>query len=82
MKKLIGSVVALAVLGCIPSANAYCPVIPDTDFDGYPDTIDRCPYQPAPEYLGCPDTDGDTYPDIDDECPDVPGPFHGCPFYH
>jgi outer membrane protein OmpA-like peptidoglycan-associated protein len=52
----------------------------DTDGDGYPDAIDKCPTikedgaEPDPTD-GCPagsDRDGDGIPDIDDQCPDVP----------
>ena len=56
----------------------------DTDGDGVPDTIDRCPDVPGPkENFGCPwpDTDGDGVLDKDDKCPNEPGPKEnfGCP---
>lgn len=52
----------------------------DTDGDGYPDDIDKCPTVPEdgkkPEPTdGCPagsDRDGDGIPDVADACPDVP----------
>jgi OOP family OmpA-OmpF porin len=52
----------------------------DTDGDGYPDSIDKCPTikedgkEPEPTD-GCPegaDRDGDGIPDLVDECPDDP----------
>ncbi|MHB8420561.1 MAG: OmpA family protein [Myxococcales bacterium] len=57
----------------------------DTDGDGIPDDIDRCPTVPGPkENFGCPwpDRDGDGVLDKDDKCPDVPGPKenNGCPW--
>jgi outer membrane protein OmpA-like peptidoglycan-associated protein len=51
----------------------------DTDHDGYPDSIDKCPTvkedgkEPEPTD-GCPagsDRDGDGIPDVSDACPDV-----------
>lgn len=52
----------------------------DTDGDGYPDSIDKCPTipedgKPPDPTDGCPgtsDRDGDGIPDKDDICPDVP----------
>jgi OmpA-OmpF porin, OOP family len=54
----------------------------DTDKDGIPDKIDRCPTVPGKKELqGCPDKDNDGIADIDDLCPDVAGKaeFKGCP---
>ncbi len=60
-----------------PTAKSYAK---DTDGDGYPDDIDKCPdvkedgKEPAPSD-GCPagmDRDGDGIPDVEDACPDVP----------
>ncbi|MDR2084224.1 MAG: OmpA family protein [Bacteroidales bacterium] len=61
----------------------------DTDGDGVPDYIDRCPDTPKEAYgyideYGCPlDTDGDGVPDYLDECPDTPQGVRvdakGCP---
>ncbi len=56
----------------------------DTDGDGIPDDIDRCPTVPGPkENFGCPwgDRDHDGIPDNVDKCPDVPGipELQGCP---
>ncbi len=52
----------------------------DTDGDGYPDDIDKCPLvpedgKPPDPSDGCPadsDRDGDGIPDSADACPDVP----------
>jgi len=55
---------------------------PDTDGDGIPDHLDKCPDVPGlAMFDGCPDTDGDGVPDHLDKCPDVPGlAIHdGCP---
>jgi len=55
----------------------------DTDGDGVPDHLDRCPTAPGPiESQGCPDLDKDGVPDIDDMCPTIPGPAEnaGCPW--
>ncbi len=70
-----------------PSPDRKVTVVPDvddyakdTDGDGYPDDIDKCPTipedgkQPEPTD-GCPagsDRDGDGIPDAADACPDVP----------
>lgn len=54
----------------------------DTDHDGVPDSLDKCPtIAGLPEFNGCPDSDGDGVPDDEDECPLVPGlkQFNGCP---
>jgi outer membrane protein OmpA-like peptidoglycan-associated protein len=53
---------------------------PDTDGDGYPDSIDQCPTikedgKPPNPSDGCPadaDRDGDGIPDSVDQCPDKP----------
>jgi len=55
----------------------------DSDGDGVPDHLDRCPTVPGPpESQGCPDLDKDGVPDIDDMCPTVFGPVEnaGCPW--
>ncbi len=57
----------------------------DSDGDGIPDDIDRCPTVPGPkENFGCPwgDKDKDGVTDDVDKCPDVPGPKenNGCPW--
>ena len=59
-------------------------VVKDTDGDGVPDDIDRCPTEPGPkDNFGCPwgDRDKDGIPDNVDKCPDVPGipELQGCP---
>jgi OOP family OmpA-OmpF porin len=63
----------------VPDAGAK-----DTDGDGIPDDVDRCPTLPGPpENFGCPwgDRDKDGVPDNVDACPDVPGipELKGCP---
>ncbi|MBX3126263.1 MAG: OmpA family protein [Polyangiaceae bacterium] len=57
----------------------------DTDGDGYPDDIDKCPTvpedgKPPDPSDGCPadsDRDGDGIPDSADACPDVPEDMDG-----
>src|SRR5262249_49155496 len=77
-----------------PSPPAH-PLVPpaalppkDTDGDGIPDRLDKCPNEPgAKDGLqdadGCPDpdNDGDGVPDTDDRCPNDMGPKenNGCP---
>ncbi|MFC2127601.1 thrombospondin type 3 repeat-containing protein [Bacteroidota bacterium] len=55
----------------------------DSDRDGIPDHLDKCPLVVGPEHNdGCPpDTDGDGILDIDDVCPDERGTKEnlGCP---
>lgn len=57
----------------------------DTDKDGIPDNIDKCPNTPqgvAITEIGCPkDIDGDSIPDYLDKCPNAKGlsQFNGCP---
>ena len=60
----------------------------DTDGDGIPDTLDKCPNQPEDkdgfeDEDGCPDLDNDQdgIPDASDLCPNEPGPpeENGCP---
>jgi len=59
----------------------------DTDKDGVPDKIDKCPDTPkgvAVDALGCPlDSDNDGVPDYLDKCPDTPAGAKvdalGCP---
>ena len=54
----------------------------DTDHDGVPDRLDKCPSDSGIVlFYGCPDRDGDGVPDYDDSCPNVAGlaKFHGCP---
>ncbi len=57
----------------------------DTDNDGVPDKIDKCPETPINvkvDTLGCPvDSDNDSIPDYLDKCPTVKGiaEFQGCP---
>ena len=56
----------------------------DTDGDGIPDNLDKCPTVPGvARYQGCPipDTDGDGINDENDKCPTVKGVarYQGCP---
>jgi len=59
----------------------------DSDGDGVPDDMDKCPGTPAGvkvDQSGCPlDTDGDGVPDFQDKCPGTPGGVKvdatGCP---
>jgi OOP family OmpA-OmpF porin len=60
----------------------------DTDGDGIPDVLDKCPNEPEDkdgfqDMDGCPDpdNDGDGVPDTEDQCPNDVGPKenHGCP---
>jgi hypothetical protein len=53
-----------------------CGSLDDTDYDGVPDCVDRCPYDPlktSPGVCGCnsddTDTDGDGIADCLDKCP-------------
>jgi OOP family OmpA-OmpF porin len=63
------------------------PVIIDTDHDGVPDSMDKCPNTPAGvkvDKFGCPvDSDADGVPDYLDKCPNTPKGIHvdknGCP---
>jgi len=61
-------------------------LVPDSDRDGIPDSLDRCPTEAGPvSWGGCPEADTDR--DHDgvandlDRCPDTPGPKEnaGCP---
>lgn len=58
---------------------------PDTDEDGVPDHLDKCPDTPRGcpvDEFGCPlDSDGDGVIDCEDKCPNEPGPAsnQGCP---
>lgn len=54
----------------------------DTDGDGVPDKMDKCPDQMGTAATnGCPDRDGDGIPDYEDKCPDAAGVagLVGCP---
>ena len=63
----------------------------DTDGDGIPDALDKCPNEPEDkdgfeDEDGCPDPDNDQdgIPDVVDQCPNQPGPpeENGCPKKH
>lgn len=63
----------------------FAPNERDSDGDGVPDRLDRCPREAGPASNGgCPilDSDGDGVPDPEDKCPTVPGPKEnaGCPW--
>jgi hypothetical protein len=73
-------------------AFGWTPRSHDSDEDGVPDDVDRCPDLPEDhdgiqDADGCPDddADGDGILDTDDACPLVPGPArddaktNGCP---
>ena len=56
----------------------------DSDKDGIPDDVDRCPFVPGPEsWQGCPvrDSDHDGIDDKHDSCKNIPGVarYNGCP---
>jgi len=56
----------------------------DTDKDGTPDNLDKCPTLPGPPFaLGCPDSDNDGVADAQDACPNDVGTAAtlGCPDY-
>ena len=59
-----------------PEPTAPVEVVQDSDNDGVPDTLDKCPGTPAGVKVdkdGCPiDSDGDSVPDYLDKCPDTP----------
>ena len=66
----------------------YAPRAIDTDGDGIPDSVDKCPTVPEDkdgfqDADGCPDpdNDGDGVPDVIDRCRDEPGvpENYGCP---
>ena len=85
----------LLLAGCASSPPPPPPEKPsaaatrlDTDGDGIPDDIDRCPLEPEDrdgfqDEDGCPDldNDGDGVADAVDRCPNDPGPpeNRGCP---
>ena len=72
--------------GKLPVAPPAAPL--DTDGDGIPDALDKCPNEPEDkdgfeDEDGCPDLDNDKdgIPDASDLCPNEPGPpeERGCP---
>ncbi|MDE2216560.1 MAG: thrombospondin type 3 repeat-containing protein [Planctomycetota bacterium] len=51
------------------------PSVSDSDHDGVPDNMDRCPNTPAGAHVasdGCTDSDRDGVPDDKDKCPNTP----------
>jgi OOP family OmpA-OmpF porin len=67
-----------------PIEEVKPPTVVDTDKDGIPDDIDKCPTVPGvARYQGCPvpDTDKDGINDEEDKCPTVYGVarYQGCP---
>lgn len=65
-----------------PDMAGACTPELDTDGDGVPDLMDRCPFQTGQQALeGCPDNDGDGIADPDDSCPTQAGlaSLNGCP---
>ena len=73
----------------IPPTQPVTPAPTDTDGDGYPDNVDKCPKLASSTNGGCPppdpialptDTDGDGYPDNVDKCPKLASSTNGgCP---
>jgi outer membrane protein OmpA-like peptidoglycan-associated protein len=54
--------------------NKNTPDATDSDYDGIPNEIDRCPFIYGTSLtFGCPDFDGDGVADNDDRCPDDKG---------
>lgn len=52
----------------------------DSDKDGIPDDVDKCPNQAGSQLaMGCPDLDNDGVADAKDDCPTEPGTVNGCP---
>lgn len=51
---------------------------PDTDNDGFPDSVDEC-ISVIGQYNGCPDSDGDRWHDGVDNCVNQYGTNNGCP---
>ncbi len=64
----------------VAKASAAAP-IKDSDVDGRPDNVDKCPDRPGLTPDGCPaDRDGDRVPDTLDDCPtEVGDSVTGCP---
>ena len=59
------------------------PAPKDTDGDGVPDKLDKCPSVAGlKQFNGCPDTDNDGIADAQDGCPGQAGPLEnkGCPW--
>jgi len=79
-----GAVAAAPDAGPVDAGMLVAAAPKDTDGDGIPDDVDRCPTVPGPaENFGCPwgDRDKDGIPDNVDACPDQPGipELKGCP---
>lgn len=81
---LLGFAISFGKEKALPEKEEPIPFI-DSDGDGVPDHLDKCPDTPkgvAVDEHGCPiDSDGDGVPDYLDKCPDIPGPAwnDGCP---
>jgi hypothetical protein len=89
----ISTLIAVAAFLVVAAPAAVQAQSPDSDGDGYSDSVDACPTQPGGAQgpyngPGCPappDSDGDGYPDNQDACPTQPGgaqgPYNGqgCP---
>ena len=68
--------------GVSMGVKLYLGRLKDTDHDGVPDRLDKCPSDSGSVLLnGCLDTDGDGIFDKADSCPTIKGIalFHGCP---
>ena len=78
--------VKIAPVAPEPIKPVFVPPV-DSDFDGVPDILDKCPNTPAGTVVdsdGCPvDTDKDGIPDFLDKCPNTPAgtvvDSAGCP---
>lgn len=71
-----------AGLGFVYLLHKVEPKPADSDADGTPDVLDKCPAEAGPAVaLGCPDRDNDGIGDAEDACPDLAGPVEtaGCP---
>ena len=72
-------VLAVTVMPSAPKPIAARPTYADSDHDGIPDDVDKCPMQPEDkdgfeDEDGCPDPDNDNdgIPDAVDKCPNDP----------
>lgn len=76
MSKFISSVFLTEPAPAPAPVPAPVPVVRDTDGDGVPDHLDKCPGTPkgvTVDTQGCPvDSDGDGVPDYLDKCPATP----------
>lgn len=67
----------------VPSTLSKVAPLVDSDMDGVPDKVDRCPLvKGIPAFSGCNDLDKDGVIDPDDSCPELFGypDQNGCPY--